>query len=163
MNQLLRQLAQTTEFLTGKGFGNATVGVVLGTGLGKLLEHIQVELSLPYSEIPNFPLSTIEFHKGHLIYGKIGETTLIAMQGRFHYYEGYSMQQVTFPIRVMKRLGVDTLVVSNACGGMHTSYRRGDLMRIDDHINMIGDNPLRGQNLDQLGPRLHDMIKTYDR
>lgn len=138
------------------------VGVVLGTGLGALVDDIEIGHVLDYAAIPHFPVSTVESHSGRLIFGDLEERPIVAMQGRFHYYEGYTLEQVTFPIRVMQRLGVDTLIVSNACGGMNPVYRRGDLMRIDDHINLIGDNPLRGPNLDELGPRFPDMSEPYD-
>lgn len=139
------------------------VGVVLGTGLGALVEHIDVAAVLAYEEIPHFPVPTVESHGGRLVFGELEGRSVVAMQGRFHYYEGYSLEQVVFPVRVMQRLGVGKLVVSNACGGMNPLHRRGDLMRIDDHINLIGDNPLRGQNVDELGPRFPDMSEPYDR
>lgn len=139
------------------------VGIVLGTGLGALVDDIDVSDSLPYDEIPHFPVSTVESHSGRLILGELEGRPVMAMQGRFHFYEGYSMEQLVFPIRAMKRIGIDTLIVSNACGGMNPIYRQGDLMRIDDHINLIGDNPLRGPNLDELGPRFPDMSEPYDR
>jgi purine-nucleoside phosphorylase len=124
---------------------------------------MEVDDTIEYAEIPHFPVSTVESHSGRLVFGKLEGHPVMVMQGRFHYYEGYSMEQVTFPIRVMQRMGVGTLVVSNACGGMNPGYRRGELMRIDDHINLIGDNPLRGPNLDELGPRFPDMSEPYDR
>ena len=124
---------------------------------------MEVEDTIEYEEIPHFPVSTVESHSGRLVFGSLEGRSVMAMQGRFHYYEGYSMEQVTFPIRVMQRMGVETLIVSNACGGMNPGYRRGDIMRIDDHINLIGDNPLRGPNIDELGPRFPDMSEPYDR
>jgi purine-nucleoside phosphorylase len=139
------------------------VGIVLGTGLGALVGDIRIDEAIDYAGIPHFPVSTVESHSGRLIFGELEGRPVVAMQGRFHYYEGYSLEQVTFPIRVMQRLGVPTLIVSNACGGMNPIYRRGDLMRIDDHINLVGDNPLRGPNLDELGPRFPDMSEPYDR
>lgn len=138
------------------------VGIVLGTGLGALVDDIEIDSALDYGSIPHFPVSTVESHDGRLIFGTLEGRPIVAMQGRFHFYEGYSMEQVTFPIRVMQRLGVETLIVSNACGGMNPVYRRGDLMRIDDHVNLIGDNPLRGPNIDELGPRFPDMSAPYD-
>ena len=139
------------------------LGIVLGTGLGALIDDIEIETALDYASIPHFPVSTVESHSGRLIFGALEGRPVVAMQGRFHYYEGYSLQQVTVPVRIMQRLGVGTLIVSNACGGMNPVYRRGDLMRIEDHINLIGDNPLRGPNLDELGPRFPDMSEPYDR
>lgn len=138
-----------------------TVGIILGTGLGGLVEHCQIECTIEYSDIPHFPVSTVESHKGRLIFGILGGRSVVIMQGRFHVYEGYSAQQITFPIRVMRHLGVQTLIVSNACGGMHPLYRRGDLMLIDDHINLLGVNPLIGPNDERFGPRFPDMSEPY--
>ncbi len=138
------------------------VAIILGTGLGALAEHIDVEVSIGYEELPNFPLSTVESHRGRLLCGTLGGKTVVAMQGRFHRYEGYSLQQVTFPVRVLRALGADTLIVSNACGGMNPLWQAGDLMLIADHINMLGDNPLIGPNDETLGPRFPDMSVPYD-
>lgn len=138
------------------------VGIVLGTGLGALARAIEVEASVEYADIPGFPLSTVESHAGRLLCGTLGGRRVVAMQGRFHRYEGYSLQQVTFPVRVLRALGADTLVVSNACGGMHPLWNPGDLMLIADHINFLGDSPLVGANDDSLGPRFLDLSEPYD-
>jgi purine-nucleoside phosphorylase len=159
----LERIEEAVEHVRGHGDWNPEVGVVLGTGLGALITDIKIEHAIDYAEIPHFPVSTVESHSGRLVFGRLQGRSVMAMQGRFHYYEGYTMEQVTFPIRVMQKMGVDTLIVSNACGGMNPGYRRGDLMRLDDHINLIGENPLRGPNLDELGPRFPDMSEPYDR
>jgi purine-nucleoside phosphorylase len=138
------------------------VAIILGTGLGGLAGRVSVETSIDYTELPGFPLSTVESHAGRLLCGTLSGKTVVAMQGRFHRYEGYSLQQVTFPVRVLRALGADVLVVSNACGGMHPLWAAGDLMLIADHINLLGDNPLIGPNDDRLGPRFPDMSDPYD-
>jgi purine-nucleoside phosphorylase len=138
------------------------VAIILGTGLGGLADEIAVEQTIDYTELPNFPHSTVESHRGRLLCGTLGGKTVVAMQGRFHRYEGYSLQQVTFPVRVLRALGADTLIVSNACGGMHPLWAAGDLMVISDHINFLGDNPLIGPNDDTLGARFPDMSEPYD-
>src|SRR5690349_7380521 len=138
------------------------VAVILGTGLGGLASRVAVEASIDYADIPGFPLSTVESHAGRLLCGTLAGKTVVAMQGRFHRYEGYSLAQVTFPVRVLRALGARVLVVSNACGGMHPLWRAGDLMLIADHINLIGENPLTGPNDDRLGPRFPDMSNAYD-
>ena len=137
------------------------VGIILGTGLGGLAEEIMVEASVPYETIPGFPLSTVESHAGRLLLGRLGGKPVVAMQGRFHRYEGYSLAQVTFPVRVLHALGAQTLIVSNACGGMHPLWAAGDLVLLADHINLLGDNPLVGPNDDRLGPRFPDMSAPY--
>ena len=138
-------------------------GVILGTGLGSLAEQIEIQASLDYEEIPNFPRSTATSHRGRLVCGLLEGLPVIAMEGRFHMYEGYSLKEITLPVRVMKHLGARLLIVSNACGGMNPYYRCGDIMLIDDHINLMGDNPLIGINDDRLGPRFPDMSEPYDR
>lgn len=135
--------------------------IILGTGLGRLAEEINIEASIPYGDIPHFPVSTVESHEGRLLFGMLSGKKVVAMQGRFHYYEGYSMQQIVFPVRVIHALGVKTMLVSNACGGMNPHYRRGDIMCITDHINLLGDNPLIGPNDDSLGVRFPDMSAPY--
>jgi len=138
------------------------VGVILGTGLGGVAREIDVETEVPYSEVPGFPLSTVETHVGKLLLGRLNGCPVVAMQGRFHRYEGYDLQQVTFPVRVMHALGARTLVVSNACGGMNPLWAPGDLVLLSDHINLLGDNPLVGTNDERLGPRFPDMSAPYD-
>jgi purine-nucleoside phosphorylase len=138
------------------------VGIILGTGLGGLAEEIEADLTLPYEDIPHFPHSTVESHAGRLVGGKLGGKQVLAMEGRFHFYEGYSLKQITFPVRVMKALGCDVLIVSNACGGMNPQWAKGDIMLIEDHINLLGDNPLIGKNDDRLGIRFPDMCHPYD-
>jgi purine-nucleoside phosphorylase len=138
------------------------VAIILGTGLGRLAADIHADVVIDYADIPGFPLSTVESHAGRLLCGSLGGKTVVAMQGRFHRYEGYSLQQVTFPVRVMRALGIDTLVVSNACGGLNPMWSAGDLMLIADHINLLGDSPLIGPNDDRLGPRFPDLSMPYD-
>ena len=138
------------------------VGIILGTGLAKLVDEVEIEKTLMYAHIPNFPVSTVEFHSGKLIFGTLGGKKVVAMQGRLHYYEGYSMQQITFPVRVLKQLGIERLFVSNASGSLNSEIKKGDLVCIDDHIDLLPDNPLRGTNIDYLGPRFPDMSKPYD-
>jgi purine-nucleoside phosphorylase len=135
--------------------------LILGTGLGQLADEMHIDTEIPYDQIPHFPVSTVESHAGKLLFGTLGGKEVVAMQGRFHYYEGYTMQQIAFPVRVLKENGADTLFVSNACGGMNPNYKRGDIMLIRDHINFLGDNPLIGPNDDELGPRFPDMSDPY--
>ncbi|KAF0214570.1 MAG: purine-nucleoside [Ignavibacteria bacterium] len=162
MSSLLNMINETLEVIRKKTTNEYEVGIVLGTGLGGLVREIEVEHEIEYGDLPHFPLSTVESHQGKLIFGKINGKNVVAMQGRFHYYEGYTMRQITYPIRVMKFLGVKTLLVSNACGGMNPIYRRGDVMIMQDHINLLGDNPLIGKNEDELGPRFPDMSEPYN-
>lgn len=161
MTQLLQMINATLEVIRKKTKKEYPVGIILGTGLGGLVNEIDVECQIDYSELPHFPLSTVESHQGKLIFGKINGKDVVAMQGRFHYYEGYTMKQITYPVRVMKFLGVKTLLVSNACGGMNPLFRLGDIMLIVDHINLLGDNPLIGKNEDDFGPRFPDMSEPY--
>ncbi len=161
-HRLLEQLEETYAFLQYHGFAEARTGIVLGTGLGELINHMEVQLSVPYNDVPHFAVSTVESHKGNLLLGKIGSETIIAMQGRFHYYEGYSMPEITFPVRVMKMLGVKRLFLSNAAGGMHPDFKKGDLVILEDHINMQTENPLRGLNDPCFGPRFPDMSRPYN-
>lgn len=156
------ELDDTVNFLKKHGFVNPEVGVVLGTGLGDFVNYLENAHAIAYTDIPHFPKATVESHKGKLIFGTIGSKKVMVMQGRFHYYEGYSLQQVTIGIRVMKLLGVKNLLLSNAAGGINLSFKKGDLVILNDHINMLPDNPLRGANLDSLGPRFPDMSAPYD-
>ncbi len=161
MSELKNKLNETLKVILNVTKENYPIGIILGTGLGGLVKEIEITHEISYSDLPHFPLSTVESHEGKLIFGKINGKNVVAMQGRFHYYEGYTMQQITYPVRVMKFLGVETLLVSNACGGMNPQYRRGDVMLMTDHINMLGDNPLIGRNEDELGPRFPDMSEAY--
>jgi purine-nucleoside phosphorylase len=163
MSELRRHINETLLFIHKNYKLDCEVGVVLGTGLGDLVREIEVSMELSYQDIPHFPVSTVESHAGKLIFGRLAGKQVVAMQGRFHYYEGYTMQQITFPIRVMKFLGIKTLVISNAAGGMNPLYRKGDIMIMDDHINLLGDNPLIGPNNDELGPRFPDMSEPYSK
>ncbi|HVU89691.1 MAG TPA: purine-nucleoside phosphorylase [Pirellulales bacterium] len=162
MLHLAAQIAEAATYIRTQWQGTAQAGVILGTGLGGLAREIESPVTIPYDAIPHFPRSTAISHAGQLVCGKLGGASVVAMEGRFHAYEGYSQQQLTFPVRVMKALGADTLIVSNACGGMNPFYRRGDIMVIDDHINLLGDNPLIGVNDEALGPRFPDMSCPYD-
>ena len=158
---MIKKLNETCDFLAQHGIQSPQTGIVLGTGLGKLVDEISILKILEYSDIPNFPLSTVESHKGRLICGTLAGRKILAMQGRFHYYEGYSLQEVTFPIRVMKQLGVKELILSNAAGSLNSEFKKGSLMLIDDHINFLPDNPLRGLNDPAYGPRFPDMSQPY--
>lgn len=162
MNDLMSKIKDSIKVIKEKSSEEFPVGIILGTGLGGLVSEIEIEHEIKYEDIPHFPLSTVESHSGKLILGKMNGKNVVAMQGRFHFYEGYTMQQITYPVRVMKFLGVETLLVSNACGGMNPIYSRGDIMIMNDHINLIGDNPLIGKNEDELGPRFPDMSEPYD-
>jgi purine-nucleoside phosphorylase len=159
---MIKKIEEAVAFIRSKGADAPQVGIVLGTGLGNLALQIEAEQTIDYSSIPHFPVSTVESHSGKLIYGTLNGKKVLAMQGRFHYYEGYSGEEITFPIRVMKLLGVEKLLISNAAGTVNPDFKKGTLMLIDDHINMLPDNPLRGKNIDKLGPRFPDMSQPYD-
>jgi len=159
---MLEKIKATATFISEKVKRPIDAGIILGSGLGGLVNEIDIDLIIPYSEIPDFPVSTVEGHSGQLIIGKLAGKTVLAMQGRFHYYEGYSMKEVTFPVRVMKQMGINTLFVSNASGGLNPDYSVGDVIIISDHINFFPEHPLRGKNLNDLGPRFPDMSKCYD-
>jgi purine-nucleoside phosphorylase len=158
----VNKLQETVSFIQQKIDAKPKVGIMLGSGLGGLVDELEINLSLAYDEIPNFPISTVKGHGGKLLFGKIGKQDVVMLSGRFHYYEGYDMQQVTFPVRVMKELGAEMLVVSNAAGGMNKDFQVGDLMIITDHINLFPEHPLRGKNDDSIGPRFPDMTEPYD-
>jgi len=161
VEDLKAKIAKSVEFINRKSKIKPKIAIILGTGLGRLAEDIEEKEIIPYSEIPNFPVSTVQSHSGNLVLGKLGNKEVVAMQGRFHYYEGYSLKEVTFPVRVMKKLGADIIIISNAAGGMNRFFKRGDLMLITDHINLFGDNPLIGPNDEELGPRFPDMSEAY--
>ena len=152
----------TTSFLKEKGFINPESGIVLGTGLGQLVHHLSVECEINYTDIPNFPVSTVEFHSGKLLLGTLEGKKVIVMQGRFHLYEGYSLQEITFPIRILHALGINKLLISNAAGAINLSYKKGDLMLLDDHINLQGGSPLAFANVSDFGERFTDMCSPYD-
>lgn len=158
---MLEKIKQTADYIKSKAAEIPENAIILGSGLGALVDHISDKNYIPYTEIPNFPVSTVEGHQGNLIFGKLGDKPVLAMQGRFHYYEGYDMKQVTFPVRVMKALGVKTLYVSNAAGGMNKEFNVGEIMIITDHINLFPENPLRGKNYAALGPRFPSMTEAY--
>jgi purine-nucleoside phosphorylase len=155
------KVQDTVKFLKDKGITIPDYGIILGTGLGNLVEKIDIQLAIPYNEIPNFPVSTVEGHSGELIFGNIGDKKVVAMRGRFHYYEGWTIEQTVFPVRVMKYLGVENLIVSNASGGVNPKFKVGDIMLITDHINFIPEHPLRGKNDERFGPRFVDMHEPY--
>ena len=159
---MLTQFNESVAYIKSRTNVEPTIGIILGTGLGGLVKEINVIDEIPYAEIPNFPVSTVESHSGKLIFGELGGKMVVAMQGRFHYYEGYSLQQVTFPVRVMKLLGIERLFVSNASGGVNPDFEVGEIMIQDDHINLFPGNPLIGKNFDELGPRFPDMSEPYD-
>jgi len=159
---MIELIKKTADFIKSKISITPKIGIILGSGLGGLGNKVENQIAIAYKDIPNFPVSTVEGHSGKLIFGQLGGKDVVAMQGRFHYYEGYGMQQVTFPVRVMKMLGVEYLIVSNAAGGLNPKFKVGDLMLITDHINYFPENPLRGKNLEEFGPRFPDMSKVYN-
>jgi purine-nucleoside phosphorylase len=161
--KMTKEIVQhTTQFLIEKGFQNPEVGIILGTGLGQLVNHITIEAEINYSEIPNFPVSTVEFHSGKLLFGTLEGKKVIVMQGRFHIYEGYSAKEVTYPIRIFKALGINTLLVSNASGAINLNFKKGELMLVEDHINLQGGSPLAFKNVSDFGERFTDMCEPYD-
>jgi purine-nucleoside phosphorylase len=163
MPELYEQIQQAVQAVRARWSGRPRVGIILGTGLGGIAEEIDAEASLPYGDIPHFPISTVASHAGRFVCGRLAGQTVVAMEGRFHFYEGYSLQQITLPVRVMKALGCEALIVSNASGGMNPQFAKGDLMVIEDHINLMGGNPLIGPNDERLGVRFPDMCRPYDR
>lgn len=158
---MIEKINRTADYIRANVEDIPKTAIILGTGLGALVDHIEDKQYIPYSQIPNFPVSTVEGHSGNLIFGNLAGKRVIAMQGRFHYYEGYDMKEVTFPVRVFKALGVETLYVSNAAGGMNSEFEVGDIMTISDHINLFPENPLRGKNYNELGPRFPAMTTAY--
>jgi purine-nucleoside phosphorylase len=161
VKDLKAKIKESVEFINQKSKIKPEIAIILGTGLGRLAEDIKEKEIIPYSEIPNFPVSTVQGHSGNLVLGNLGNKKVVAMQGRFHYYEGYKLKEVTFPVRVMKKLGADIIIISNAAGGMNRFFKRGDLMLITDHLNLFGDNPLIGPNDEELGLRFPDMSEAY--
>jgi purine-nucleoside phosphorylase len=163
MSDLKRKIIESVKYVEKQLKSEPTIGIILGTGLGGLADEIKKKTTIDYGDIPHFPLSTVESHHGKLILGNLGGKNVVAMQGRFHFYEGYSMEQITLPVRVMKFLGAKVLIVSNAAGGLNPNFRRGDIMMIVDHINLLGQNPLIGPNDDSIGPRFPDMSEPYSK
>ncbi len=163
MEKLLEKIQEASNYIGSKLSLSPEVGLILGSGLGDLAEEIEEPVIIDYKDIPHFPVSTVEGHAGKLVLGRLQGKQVVAMKGRFHFYEGYSMQEITFPVRVMKALGVNSLIVTNACGGLNPDLYAGALMIINDHINLMGTNPLIGQNYDELGPRFPDMSTAYDK
>jgi len=159
---MIKYIQESVDYLIKRGFEAPEIGIILGTGLGQLLDHVTIESEVSYNHIPNFPTATVEFHKGKLIYGTLSGKKVVIMQGRFHLYEGYSLIDVTFPIRVMHQLGISKLLVSNASGAINKSYKKGEIMLIDDHINLQGGSPLAFKGVEQLGERFVDMSAPYD-
>lgn len=159
----MKTIREAVNFINTFEFTLPNTGIVLGTGLGGLLENCNIQCSIPYEDIPHFPTSTVESHQGKLIFGTIAEKPVVIMQGRFHYYEGYKAKEITFPIRVLKELGISNLLISNASGAINPNYKKGDLVILNDHINLLFENPLRGKNIDEHGPRFTDMSQPYNK
>lgn len=159
---MIKQIEEAVAAIQQKTVYKPLYGIILGTGLGQLINRVKIDIIIPYDQIPHFPVATVESHNGHLIFGELGGKPVVVMQGRFHYYEGYDMQQITLPVRVMKLLGIKKLFISNAAGGLSPEFQLSDLMALTDHINLLPENPLRGKNLDQLGPRFPDLYRPYD-
>jgi purine-nucleoside phosphorylase len=159
---MIKLITESTEYLQSKGFDNPEIGIILGTGLGQLIDEIEIISEASYNQIPNFPTATVEFHKGKLVYGSLAGKKVMVMQGRFHVYEGYTLQDVTFPVRIMEKLGINTLLVSNASGAINLNFKKGELMLIDDHINLQGGSPLAFKGVSDLGERFTDMSAPYD-
>ncbi len=163
MTELKKQINEALDYIYKKTPLKPETGIILGTGLGALVKDIKIEEEIPFEDIPHFPVSTVKFHSGKFILGRMGEKNVVVMQGRYHFYEGYTMQQICFPVRVMKMMGAEYLFLSNACGGLNPEYNKGDIVLITDHINLMGTNPLIGPNDDSLGPRFPDMSEPYNR
>lgn len=163
MGEIIKDIKESIKSIREFTHIKPNIAIILGTGLGRLAEDIDESVIIPYEKIKNFPISTVHGHSGNLVMGKLEGKWIVAMQGRFHYYEGYTMQEITFPVRVMKELGTNVIIISNAAGGMNRSFQRGDLMLIYDHINLMGDNPLIGPNDEKIGPRFPDMSEAYDK
>lgn len=159
---MIKHINETTEYLQRKGFDHPEIGIILGTGLGQLIDEVKILHEVSYNHIPNFPTATVEFHKGKLVYGILENKKVIIMQGRFHVYEGYSLQDVTYPVRIMKALGIHTLLVSNASGAINLKFKKGELMLVEDHINLQGSSPLAFKGVEHLGERFADMSEPYD-
>ncbi|MEO6347075.1 MAG: purine-nucleoside phosphorylase [Aquaticitalea sp.] len=159
---MIKLITETTEYLQSKGFDSPEIGIILGTGLGQLVDEVEIIHEVSYNHIPNFPTATVEFHKGKLIYGILEGKKVIVMQGRFHIYEGYTLQDVTYPVRIMEKLGIHTLLISNASGAINLNFKKGELMLIDDHINLQGSSPLAFKGVEHLGERFTDMSQPYD-
>lgn len=160
---MIHKIKETVAFLKAKKINSPQIGIILGTGLGQLVNHIKIEISIDYTDIPNFPIATVESHKGKLIYGILGGKKVLAMQGRFHLYEGYSLSEITYPIRILKALGITNLLISNAAGAINPSFTKGELFLLDDHINLQGGSPLAEKGIEDLGPRFVDMSAPYSK